>query len=503
MHTLRLEDISIEFPGVKALDNVSIEFESGEVHALIGANGAGKSTLFKVISGIYPHYTGKIYLDGKRIKANTPHEVLKEGIYCIYQEVDTSLVPDLTVAENLLLYDIVNTTDYNTFSWKKIYENAEKILKEAGFEKEFPNIKEKVSDVSVAQRQLIAIARAVAKDASFILFDEPTSSLSSEDVEKLKGIIRKLKERGIGVIFVSHRLEEVFDISDKITVLRDGKYIGTKEVKETTPSEVVSMMLGKTLEEQFPVIPHTVKEDIVLQVKHLSYRDRVRDVSFDLKKGEILGIYGLVGAGKTELLQLLYGVLKPDKGEILFEERPVYFNIPEDAVRRGIFLVPEERRRQGLFLGKSIVFNIGITNLDKVSKGIFVNKEKERILAEGIKKELNIVANSVFQFVDFLSGGNQQKVVVGKWIQKEGKAFFFDEPTKGIDVGAKSEMYRIISELAREGKSVIFVTPEVPEVMGLCDRALVMFDGKIVAQMKKEEMDPQKLLAYATGGTRK
>ncbi len=500
MHTLRLEDISIEFPGVKALDGVSLEFKSGEVHALIGANGAGKSTLFKIISGIYPHYRGKIYIDGKVVGAKTTNGMIGEGIYCIYQEVDTSLVPDLTVAENLVIYDIVNTNKFGTFTWKSIYKRAREILRESGFEKELPNTKEKVSDISVAQRQILVIARAIASHALFILFDEPTSSLSSEDVEKLKKIIKELKEKGIGIVFVSHRLEEVFDISDKITVLRDGKYIGTRETKDTSQEEIVSMMLGRTLKEQFPIVPHKVEDKIVMEVRGLSYKNIVQNVSFKLKKGEILGIYGLVGAGKTELLHLLYGALKPTGGEILFDGQIMEFNMPKDAVDRGIFLIPEERRKQGLFLEKTIAFNIGITNLDKISKGVFVNTKEERGFAKKIKEELKIVASSVDQFVDFLSGGNQQKVVVGKWIQKRGRIFFFDEPTKGIDVGAKSEMYRIISALAKEGNSIIFVTPEIPEVMGLCDRALVMFDGKIVAEVEKDKMDPEKLLAYATGG---
>ncbi len=502
MHRLQLKNISIEFPGVKALDDVSLSFKSGEIHALVGANGAGKSTLFKIISGIYPHYSGRIFLDDKEVEAKTPHEMIGEGIYCIYQEVDTSLVPDLTVAENLVMYDIVNTDRFKTFTWKAIYQRAREILKESGFEEELPNLREQVSSISVAQRQILVIARAIASHALFILFDEPTSSLSSEDVEKLKKIIKGLKEKGIGIVFVSHRLEEVFDISDKITVLRDGKYIGTKEIENTSQEEIVSMMLGRTLKEQFPVVPHKIEDKIVIKTKGLSYKNIVKDVSFNLKKGEILGIYGLVGAGKTELLHLLYGALKPDRGEIFLEGKKKQFNIPKDAVDRGIFLVPEERRKQGLFLEKSIAFNISITNLDKISKGVFVNAKKEKAFAKKIKEELKIVASSIDQFVDFLSGGNQQKVVVGKWIQKKGQIFFFDEPTKGIDVGAKSEMYRIISELAKEGNSIIFVTPEIPEVMGLCDRALVMFDGKIVAEVEKDKMDPEKLLAYATGGAK-
>ncbi len=502
MDTLRIKDITLDFPGVRALDNVSMSFKTGEVHALVGANGAGKSSLFKTISGIYPHYRGKIYLGDKEIKAKSPHEMLKEGIYCIYQEVDTSLVPELTIAENLLLYEIVNTKKFNTFSWQTIYDRAKNILKDVGFEKELPNVKEKVANISVAQRQIIAIARALASNASFILFDEPTSSLSSKDVEKLKAIIRGLKEKDLGIVFVSHRLEEVFDISDRISVLRDGKYIGTKEKDKTSPEEIVSMMLGHSLEEQFPIAPHTSEDETVLKVEGLWYKNKVRDVSFELKRGEILGIYGLVGAGKTELLHLLYGNIKPDKGKIILKGKNVRFHIPKDAVKRGIFLIPEERRKQGLFLEKTIAFNIGIANLDRISKGIFVDKEREIELARTMKEELKIVASSVLQFVDFLSGGNQQKVVVGRWIQKKGDIYFFDEPTKGIDVGAKSEMYRIISELAKMGKSILFITPEIPEVMGLCDRVLVMFDGSIVAQMRKDEMDPKRLLAYATGGSK-
>ncbi len=500
MHTLKVENIGIQFPGVRALDNVSITFQTGEIHALIGANGAGKSTLFKIISGVYPHYEGKIYLDQKILTAKNPHERMKEGIYCIYQEVDTSLVPDLSIAENIVMYELVNTQSFNFFSWKNIYTRARQILKEAGFYNEFPDLRVKVSDIPVAKRQLIAIARAIASHALFILFDEPTSSLSSQDVEKLKGILNDLKNRGLGIVFVSHRLDEVFDVSDKITVLRDGHYVGTKDIKETDQEEIVSMMLGHDLKTQFPVVPHKIEDEEVLEVKELTYKNKVKNVSFSLKKGEILGIYGLVGAGKTELLALLYGILKPDKGKVIFRENIAEFRIPKDAVKRGIFLIPEERRKQGLFLEKTISFNISIANLDKISHGVFVNKQKEEVLAENIKSELKVVASSVNQLVDFLSGGNQQKVVVGRWIRKKGDLFFFDEPTKGIDVGAKSEMYKIISELASEGKSIIFVTPEVSEVMGLCDRVLVMYNGEIVFEAEKTKMNSKELLGYATGG---
>ena len=502
MHTLELREVSIEFPGVKALDNVSIKFTSNKVHALVGANGAGKSTLFKIIAGAYPHYTGKIILDGQNILATSPNEMIHSGIYCIYQEVETSLVPELTIAENLLLYEVVNTKKYQCFSWRRIYKEAQRIVASAGFTKELPDLKRKVSEISLSQRQLVAIARAINANALFILFDEPTSSLSSEDIKKLKEIIQDLKSRNIGVIFVSHRLEEVFSISDAISVLRNGRHVGDRLTAETTPEEIIKMILGRSLDEQYPLVPHKVQDETVLSVEEISWKNKVKNVSFSLRKGEILGIYGLVGAGKTELLHVIYGNIRPSSGRIKFLGNEVRFVLPKQAVERGIFLVPEERRRQGLFLRKSLKFNLEITNLDKVSTHGIMRRSLENNFASRIKEFLKIVASSVDQEVDFLSGGNQQKVIVGKWIEREGMIFLFDEPTKGIDVGAKSELYRIISQLASDGKSVIFVTPEIPEVLGLCDRVLVMFSGQIVAEFTKDTMKSKVLLAFATGGNK-
>lgn len=495
-NVLEMKNITMEFFGVKALGGVDFDVRGGEVHALCGANGAGKSTLIKILGGNYPGYQGDILLNGKPVEIRSPAKSRETGVEIVYQEVDTVLVPYLSVAENLAL-DRLALGKIRWVQWNKINKFAREALARIRLN---IDVRKQVSELSLHERQMVCIARSLTHDSKFIIFDEPTAPLSIKETQQLLALIRELKQQGYGIIYVSHRLDEVTDIADRVTVFRDGKNVGTLEGESITIREIVHRMLGGNLEEEFPKVEAKIGKE-VLSVSNLSSGNKVRDVSLTLREGEILGITGLVGSGKTELARILFGADPYDSGKIEIDGKPVRMRSPADAIAKGVALVPEERRHEGLIIDMPIRENLSAASIRKLSKGSFINRKKENEQAEKLRKDLRIKCHNISQVVKYLSGGNQQKVVVGKWLATNGKIFMFDEPTKGVDIGAKSEIYRLIGDIAQSGKSVIFFSSETPEILGICDRILVMNKGRIVAELDRKDATNENLLYYSTGGT--
>ncbi|RLQ93486.1 sugar ABC transporter ATP-binding protein [Falsibacillus albus] len=493
---LKMKNIHKSFSGVKALAGAHFEVREGEVHALLGANGAGKSTLMKILAGVYQIDSGTIEIRGREAAAASPRDALEAGVHCVYQEVDTAIVPELTVLDNLMLNQIVAQRKW--FLSKKGMKRAALGAWEQLNGTHIP-LDEKAEHLSLADKQLLLIARAVIQNAKIVILDEPTAPLSMEETERLVKVIEILKKNGVGCIFISHRLPEVFAISDRLTVMRDGKTISTHKTDEVEVDQVIQEMLGKELQEKERRFKRKISEQL-LSVKEISDGENVKNVSFSIGKGEVVGIAGLVGAGKTELAKLLFGAAPLKSGEIILHERKVHFRSPADAIRSKIVLVPEERRKEGLFLEESLIKNITFPNLKRFSSSLFFSKEKERFFTEKVISDLNIKANSTKTEVKFLSGGNQQKVVIGKWFSHDADLMVFDEPTKGVDVGAKQEIFQIIEEFASQGKSVIYCSCEMAELLKVADRILVMFDGEIVKELANEDATQEKLLLYASGG---
>ncbi len=494
---IRMEGISKAFPGVQALDRVDFEAYSGEVMALVGENGAGKSTLMKILSGAYMKDTGRIYIDGKRVEIQNPYHAQLLGISTIYQELNVT--PNQTVAQNIFLgreikrKGILGKLDF--VDKKEMERRAKELLNRVG-----ANIdpRELVKNLSVAQRQMVEIAKALSLEAKIIIMDEPTSALGPEEVEKLFEIIRQLKEQGIAIIFISHRLEEVFKIADRITILRDGKLVGVMSKDEATFDKVIYLMVNRPLGDMFK------KEEVskgkpILDVKNLKSAI-IKDVSFSLYEGEILGIAGLVGSGRTELVRLIFGADPKISGEIYLNGEKVEIKSPEDALKHGIGLVPEDRQNQGLILKMSVRENIGVTIIRKILKFLgFIDKNKLTEIAENFVKRLNIKTPSIFEKVLYLSGGNQQKVVLAKWLASNPKILILDEPTRGIDVGAKAEIHAIMSQLAKIGIGIIMISSEISELLAMSDRILVMSEGKVVVELPRSEATQEKIMAYASG----
>lgn len=494
---IRMEGISKAFPGVQALDRVDFEAYSGEVMALVGENGAGKSTLMKILSGAYMKDTGRIYIDGKRVEIQNPYHAQLLGISTIYQELNVT--PNQTVAQNIFLGREIKRKGIlgklGFVDKKEMERRAKELLNRVG-----ANIdpRELVKNLSVAQRQMVEIAKALSLEAKIIIMDEPTSALGPEEVEKLFEIIRQLKEQGIAIIFISHRLEEVFKIADRITILRDGKLVGVMSKDEATFDKVIYLMVNRPLGDMFKK-EEVSKGKLILEVKNLRSAI-IKDVSFSLYEGEILGIAGLVGSGRTELVRLIFGADPKISGEIYLNGEKVEIKSPEDAVKHGIGLVPEDRQNQGLILKMSVRENIGVTIIRKILKFLgFIDKNKLTEIAENFVKRLNIKTPSIFEKVLYLSGGNQQKVVLAKWLASNPKILILDEPTRGIDVGAKAEIHAIMSQLAKIGIGIIMISSEIPELLAMSDRILVMSEGKVVVELPRSEATQEKIMAYASG----
>ncbi|MFD1955740.1 sugar ABC transporter ATP-binding protein [Paenibacillus thailandensis] len=496
MKQLVMQGIRKSFSGVPALRGVDFTVNGGEVHALLGANGAGKSTLMKILSGAYEQDEGTITIDGQPVAIGSPGDAKRLGIHCVYQEVDTALVPYLSVAENVMLDRISAKGGHWLVNWAKLEEQAKETLARLGAD--IP-VKKKAGELTLAEKQLVLIARLLTEEAKYVIFDEPTAPLSHEETEKLFRVINQLKADGIGIVFISHRLPEVFRLCDAITVMRDGERIWTKRTVESSPEDVVQAMLGKVFAEEYPKADVTIGE-VRLRVEGLSRGKEVKNVSFEARSGEIVAVVGLVGAGKTELSRLLFGADRAEAGSVKVDGKLLKLAEPADAIAGGIALVPEERRKQGILVDESVQQNLSLPILKFISRLGIVSKTKETNNASAVIGKLGIKTSSALEKTGHLSGGNQQKVSIGKWLPTEATVYLFDEPTKGVDIGAKSDIFRIIGSLAGQGKTIVYLTCEFAEALGIADRIYVMCDGSFAAEFKRGEATQEQLLLYASGG---
>ncbi|ALX50009.1 xylose ABC transporter ATP-binding protein [Lentibacillus amyloliquefaciens] len=500
-YALQMEGISKEFPGVKALDSVTLSVNKGEIHALCGENGAGKSTLMKILSGVYPSgsFDGKIVINEREVRFRNIKESQEAGIAIIYQEL--ALVPEMTVGENIFLSsDLMREKVLN---WNKLYAESKRWLDHIGL-----NIdpQRKLGDLTVGKQQLIEIVKALTKNAEILILDEPTAALTESEVEVLVEILKDLKSEGVTCIYISHKLGEVMRLADSVTVLRDGQTIDTFNVNEITEDTIVSNMVGRSLTNYFPYEEHETGEEI-LSVKNYSFYNKSTDetiadnVSFTLRKGEILGISGLMGAGRSELFISLFGGY-PGKayGEVTIDGKPAVIKKPSDAISAGLAYVSEDRKRYGLVIGMEITKNSTLAALKKVMPNGLIDASLELKSAEEMTNKLNLKAHSLEAKVEQLSGGNQQKVVLSKWLFTNPKILILDEPTRGIDVGAKNEIYKIINELSQQGVGIIMISSELPEILGMSDRILVMADGTISGELSREEATEENVMKLATGG---
>lgn len=492
-YVLRMEGISKEFPGVKALDNIHLNLKKGEIHALIGENGAGKSTLIKILAGIYKPDGGEIYINDKKVVIDDVSASKKMGISIIHQEL--SLAKNMTIAENIFLGNFPVKGGFAVDD-RRMNEEAEKYLGMIGMEQFAPDMK--VASLSIAQQQMVEICRSLAGENQILVLDEPTTSLITDEVERLMGIMRMLKAKGVAIIFVSHKLNEIFEISDNITILRDGRYVATEKTSEMNTDRLISMMVGREIQDIYP--PHVTNvQDVFFEANNI-VSDRVHDVSFNLRRGEILGFYGLMGAGRSEIMRALLGIDKASKGDILLEGKKIHINTPRDAMEAGIVLSPEDRRHEGLILKQTVDFNITLPLLGELIKGIKLNKKKKDEILDVYAKRLRIKTSSYENTVGNLSGGNQQKVVLAKWMATNPKILILDEPTKGIDVGAKQEIYKLVYEIVNMGVGVIFISSEMPEVINLCDRIYMVYEGKINGEISRDEISETAIMKYTIGG---
>lgn len=490
---LEIRNISKNFPGVKALNGVNLELYQGEVLAVCGENGAGKSTLMKCISGIYQAdgVEGEIIVDGKKVHFKNSLEAKKAGIIIVFQEL--SLIPDLTVTENIFLGNL-QKTKYKLIDNKTMNLEAQKILNQ--IESQI-SVKDIVGELSISQQQMVEIARALSFGAKVVILDEPTSSLTQKEKDILFKNIRKLRESGVGIIYITHKMNEVFEISDRITVLRDGKRTGTLETKKVNVSDVVQLMIGRELDEFFHKSNAEIKEE-VLRVENLSSFASFENISFDIKKGEIVGLYGLVGAGRSEIAETIFGVRKRNAGRIFIDGKSVRINSSKDAIRNGIGLVPENRKEQGLVIRMSCLHNISLAKLPKLRKGMFLNTNEEKKLFNEYKVSLSIATPGPNQKVLNLSGGNQQKIVVAKWLSLKPKILILDEPTRGIDVGAKVEIHKLIADLAQKGIAVLVISSEMPEILGISDKIITIANGRIKGVFENDGLTEKQLMESIT-----
>ncbi|MGI6777818.1 MAG: sugar ABC transporter ATP-binding protein [Acetivibrionales bacterium] len=488
---LELKGITKEYPGVLALDNVSMDFNKGEVHALLGENGAGKSTLIKVLSGAIIPNRGEIVFEGDTYGYMTPALAQKLGIGVIYQEFN--LVPSLSVADNIFLGDEIRKGIIR--DRKQMMKKSEELLSSLKI-----NISPAalISDLSVAYRQIVEIVKAVSKNVKVLIMDEPSAPLTNNEVEAMFELIKRLKSQGVTIIYISHRIEELFRISDRVTVLRDGQYICTKNTSDTNRTELISLMVGRPLTEQYPERNSDIG-DIMLEVKGLNAGGLLKDINFQVKKGEILGISGLVGAGRTELARAIFGADEIESGEIYIEGQKINIKSPKEAIKHGIALIPEDRKQQGLLLEMSVAHNITFANIKEMCKNTIISIKKEKELVDDSILKLRIKTPSAAQRVKNLSGGNQQKVVLAKWLAAYSRIMIFDEPTRGIDVGSKHEIYMLMNQLANEGKAIIMISSELPELLGMADRILVMHEGEITGELSKEEATQDSIMNLASG----
>ena len=488
-YVLEMENITKEFPGVKALDNVQLKLKPGTVHALMGENGAGKSTLMKCLFGIYEKDTGKILLDGVEVNFKSTKEALENGVSMVHQELNQVL--QRNVLDNIWLGRYPMKGFF--VDEKKMYEDTINIFKDLDIK---VDPRKKVADLPIAERQMIEIAKAVSYKSKVIVMDEPTSSLTEKEVDHLFRIINRLKESGVAIVYISHKMEEIKMISDEITILRDGKWISTSDVSKISTEQIISMMVGRDLTERFPKKDNTVKE-MILEVKNLTALNQpsIQDVSFELYKGEILGIAGLVGSKRTEIVETIFGIRPKEKGEIILNGKTVKNKNPEDAIKNGFALVTEERRSTGIFSMLDIAFNSVISNLDRYKNKfrLLKNKDMEKD-TKWIVDSMRVKTPSYTTKIGSLSGGNQQKVIIGRWLLTEPEVLMLDEPTRGIDVLAKFEIYQLMIDLAKKDKGIIMISSEMPELLGVTDRILVMSNGRVAGIVKTSETNQEEIM---------
>ena len=488
-YVLELKGITKIFPGVKALDQVHFQLKKGEIHALMGENGAGKSTFIKVITGVHKAEEGEMYLDGKQVHFKGPLDAQKAGIAAIYQHV--TAYPDLTVTENIFMGH--EKVKHGIIQWKAMNEEADSYLRELNADFKSTDT---MGALSVAQQQMVEIAKALSMKARILIMDEPTAALTKRESEELYKIAEKLRDEGVSIIFISHRFEDMYRLAGRVTVLRDSRYIGTYEVDGITNADLIKSMVGREINDLFPKpeVEHGVE---VLKVEGLCRTGYFKDVNFHVRRGEILGLTGLVGAGRTEVAQTIFGVEHYESGHIYLEGKEIQIRKPSDAMKYGIGLLPEDRQKQGLILDWGIGKNITLAEVASYGKHGLTNVEKENLAAKELAEQVDTKAVTVFDKASSLSGGNQQKVVVAKLLASSLKVIILDEPTKGVDVGAKAAIYEIMGELAKQGYAIVMISSEMPEILGMCDRIMVMCEGRVTGELSGEEATQEKILQLA------
>ena len=490
-YTLELCNITKIFPGVKALDGVNFQLKVGEIHALMGENGAGKSTFIKVITGVHHAEGGTMFLDGKKVEFKSPLDAQRAGIAAIYQHVTS--YPHLSVAENIFMGH--ESLKGGMIQWKEMHSRADALLKRLNAEFSSQAL---MSSLSVAQQQMVEIAKALSARAVLLILDEPSATLTDHELETLFRVLKGLREQGLGIIYISHRLEELFAIAQRVTVMRDGRTVATRNMTEITRDEIIRLMVGRELAEEFPRLPRSAGA-VKLSAANITRRGVFSNVSLSLRAGEIVGLTGLVGSGRTEVARALFGADRLDAGTIEVKGKRAYFRSPRLAIDAGMGFLTEDRKRQGLVLGMSIRENITLARLKALGPFGLIFPAREKLVANQMVQKLSIKTPSSEQYARNLSGGNQQKVVLAKWLFTGCDILIFDEPTRGIDVGAKAEIYRIINELAADGAAVLVISSELPEIIGLCDRVLVMHEGKLQGELNPPDITQEAIMRLATG----
>lgn len=486
---LKLEGICKTFPAVKALDNVSINIGPGEVRGLVGENGAGKSTLIKIITGAYTKDSGKMFFLGEEIKKNSPLVSKELGIFAVYQDV--MVAPDLSVAENFFLGS--QPSHAGIIKWGEMYKNANKFLEDIGLE---IDVKKSIKELSIAEREMITIAKSLWHEPKLVIFDEPTAVLTRNETRILFNIIKNLKEKGVGIIYISHNLEEVFEICDMVTILKDGSLVGTYKTEELeNVDKLIPLMVGREINEMYFRKGSEIGDEI-LRIEGLSGK-KFDNISFNVRSGEIVGLFGLVGSGRTEIARTIFGVDKAESGKIFVKGKEIKITNPNTALSYGIGYLPEDRRKQGIFPQQDIDFNVNIINYDKVMNFGLINHKKAQKNTITFVNKLSIKIGSIFQLISELSGGNQQKVIIARWLSKNSDLLIFDEPTVGIDVGTKAEIYRLFNEILEKKKGIVLISSYLPEIMGLCDRIIVISNGKIAGEVKRKDFSEEYLLTLA------
>lgn len=490
---LEMRNITKTFPGVKAVDNVSLQVKKGTVHALMGENGAGKSTMMKILAGEHMPDEGEIYLDGKKLEISNTHDAITAGISTIYQELN--LVPEMTIAENMFLGQEPKNNNGIFVDAKYIYSETEKHLKEIQL-KYSPNTK--LKELSVSAQQMVEIAKGMSRGSELIVLDEPTSAITEAEVKILFSLINQLKEKGITFIYISHKLDEIFEIADDVTVMRDGGWVDTSSVKDLNQNKLVTLMVGRELKELFPKTKVPIG-DVAFEAKNLTREGVFEDISFHVREWEILGLSGLMGAGRTEVARAIFGLDSLDEGKMTLAGLPYHVDNPQQSIFRGVAYVSEDRKKEGLCLALPIYQNIALPNLKMFRKFGFLHFGEEKEVTSSMAKKLDVKTHSLYVRTDTLSGGNQQKVVLSKWLIRNLKLLILDEPTRGIDVGAKSEIHKLMCEFASHGMAVIMISSELPEILGMSDRILVMQEGKLRGEFTREEATQEKIMALAAG----